>query len=236
MIVTPSVPAVLGGLLDRHPRDPFAIPDAMPVLSRGRHRRPRQGACLMEYVSFLAGERFSDSPECTDPTLAVIARAVNDYSRDGARQRLALLASELTTLGPLDVTLRQAMARRCLLTAIGYADGTRRRVLIVAVLGLERAAAGHTRGFADEVVGLDTELALLGFGGDVVAARQQVESLPVALDQHGRKGIANAVELAVATIAQAAPDADEVLHDLLVGCIAQARTPAPRLARSVSRR
>src|SRR3954451_19465820 len=35
------------------------VPDMMPVLSRGRHRNPRKGACFMELASFVAGERWS---------------------------------------------------------------------------------------------------------------------------------------------------------------------------------
>ena len=33
----------------------FAAPDGVPVLSRGKHRSPRRGACFMEFASFLAG-------------------------------------------------------------------------------------------------------------------------------------------------------------------------------------
>lgn len=44
------------------------VPQGVPVLSHGRHRNPKQGACFMEMASFLAGERWSDSPRCTHPT------------------------------------------------------------------------------------------------------------------------------------------------------------------------
>jgi hypothetical protein len=53
-------------------------PDLLPVLSRGKHRNPRRGACFMELASFLAGERWSDHPSCTHPLLAEVARNVND--------------------------------------------------------------------------------------------------------------------------------------------------------------
>ena len=42
-------------------------PDLLPVLSRGKHRTPRKGACFMELASFLAGERWSDHPELHAP-------------------------------------------------------------------------------------------------------------------------------------------------------------------------
>jgi hypothetical protein len=211
----------------------------MPVLTRGKHRKPRHGACLMEYVSVLAGEAFTDAPRCTDPTLAAIARAVNDYSGDEQRQRLAILASDLTTAGPLELTQRHDLARRCLLTAIPYSVGDRRRVLVVGLLGLERAAAGGTSGFSRDVVSLDSEFALLGCDTAVREAIGRLEALPVALDQHRDRGIAAAIELAVATIAEEASDADDVLYELLVACLddhrgGRAGTPA-RVTRSGDR-
>jgi hypothetical protein len=67
------------------------LPDGIPVLSRGRHRTPRRGACFMELASVLAGERWSDHPSCTHPSLAQLARHVNDSTTDSGRQELALL-------------------------------------------------------------------------------------------------------------------------------------------------
>jgi hypothetical protein len=52
-------------------------PDVLPILSPGKHRNPRKGACFMEFASLLAGERWSDHPACAHPLLAVVARHVN---------------------------------------------------------------------------------------------------------------------------------------------------------------
>jgi hypothetical protein len=41
--------------------------DFLPLLSRGKHRRPGKGACFMEFASHLAGERWSEHPACTPP-------------------------------------------------------------------------------------------------------------------------------------------------------------------------
>lgn len=82
-------------------RSPSA-PTGLPLLGAGMHLTPEDGACLMEYTSVLAGERFSDSPRCTDPTLATLARLVNDATTDEGRQRLAPLAPRLTVTGRLD--------------------------------------------------------------------------------------------------------------------------------------
>jgi hypothetical protein len=211
----------------------------MPVLSAGKHSRPKRGACLMEYVSVLAGRRFSAKPECTDRTLAAIARAVNDYSGDAARQDLARYAGGLTTAGRLEVVDQQDLARRVLLTALPYADGDRRCTLLVALLGLERAAAGCTEGYDGMLAGLDTELALLGMERDVERAAAQLEQWSVEVAEHHKKGLAVTVEVAVRTIAAFAPEPDAILNDLLGACIddhtrALTRTLAVRAERARS--
>jgi hypothetical protein len=67
------------------------VPDFIPVLKAGKHHDPSQGACIMEYISVLAGERFTDRPLCVHPRLAHMARAVNDYMGDDDQARQLLL-------------------------------------------------------------------------------------------------------------------------------------------------
>ena len=61
------------------------LPELVPILSRGKHRSPRKGACFMEMASYLAGERWSDHPRCTHPLLASVGRLVNDLTSDASR-------------------------------------------------------------------------------------------------------------------------------------------------------
>src|ERR1700712_339184 len=70
----------------------------LPVLSAGRHRNAKRGACFMEYASYLAGERWSDRPACTHPTLASLARLVNDLSDDSERSKLGILIPSVVGL------------------------------------------------------------------------------------------------------------------------------------------
>ena len=44
-------------------------------LSRGKHASPRSGACVMELASMLAGEPFSDRPDCACPVIGAFLRA-----------------------------------------------------------------------------------------------------------------------------------------------------------------
>src|SRR6478752_3086782 len=67
------------------------VPDGLPVLSRGKHRTPRSGACFMEMASLLAGEKWTDQPSCTHPLLAGLARLVNDSISDAGRRELVEL-------------------------------------------------------------------------------------------------------------------------------------------------
>lgn len=73
----------------------MTTPDLMPILSSGSHADPSRGACIMEYASLLAGEVWSDSPACTHPVLAAMARVVNDRLEGGARQSLLPLLPRL---------------------------------------------------------------------------------------------------------------------------------------------
>lgn len=69
-------------------------PEFMPVLKGGGHIRPEEGACVMEYVSFIAGEQFSALPQCTPFALALLAQYVNDTQRtdeDRAERLLPLM-------------------------------------------------------------------------------------------------------------------------------------------------
>jgi hypothetical protein len=86
----------------------------LPLLRPGTHFVPEDGACLMEMVSMLAGEPFSDHPRCTDPTLATIARVVNDALDDDSRQALAPLASTLVGRSGNPVRLAPLLVDICL--------------------------------------------------------------------------------------------------------------------------
>lgn len=79
----------------------MSIRDFMPVLSRGGHNTPEEGACVMEYVSILAGEEFDDFPKCTHPTLARAAQHVNDILEDKHRHLLIPLITKLIGTGEL---------------------------------------------------------------------------------------------------------------------------------------
>lgn len=77
-------------------------------LSRGSHQSPRQGLCVMELASLLAGERFSDHPASVCPVIGSLMRSYNDAVSDERRQDLYPYAARiLGTRSTVDVTERR---------------------------------------------------------------------------------------------------------------------------------
>ncbi|WP_309113710.1 hypothetical protein [Saccharothrix sp.] len=67
----------------------------LPHLAPGRHPTPAHGRCLLELVSQLADEVWSDRPAAVHPVLAAVARCVNDRTTPHGRQALLPLAVPL---------------------------------------------------------------------------------------------------------------------------------------------
>lgn len=99
--------------MNSRPRPTLPLPTSLPVLQRGSHAHPDDGACFMEFASVLAGERFTDRPVCTHPVLAGVARAVNDSVGDAARQRLLPLVPDVIGVGREDLRLGPALVGLC---------------------------------------------------------------------------------------------------------------------------
>ncbi|MFC5138271.1 hypothetical protein ACFPK1_08520 [Actinomycetospora rhizophila] len=112
----------------------------LPRLDVGKHTDPEQGACLMEYVSVLAGLRFTDRPACTPGAVAVVARRVNDAVSDRARTRLAPSAPDLIDIRPRQGGLDDVVVLCCTTTGLAVAPGDRR---LTALRQRARRRLGH---------------------------------------------------------------------------------------------
>jgi hypothetical protein len=80
-------------------------------LSSGRHRSPDEGACIMEMVSMLAEEPFSDAPTTACPVIATFLRSYNDLGNDDDRQ--SLLACASSVVGSRRPSAEAARIARC---------------------------------------------------------------------------------------------------------------------------
>ena len=57
-------------------------------LKKGNHKKFEDGGCIMELVSYIANEPWSDRPECAGPVLTRAAIGFNDRVDDEHRQKL----------------------------------------------------------------------------------------------------------------------------------------------------
>lgn len=77
----------------------MTIPDWMPTLAAGDQAEGSGQACVMQYVSVIAGDRWTDQPECTNYYIAGLAQYVNDELRDEDRHLLVPLIGRLIEAG-----------------------------------------------------------------------------------------------------------------------------------------
>ena len=205
-------------------RSASTVPDGMPVLSRGKHRSARRGACFMEMASVLAGERWSDHPSCTHPLLAQLARQVNDNTSDADRQHLVrLIPSVVGRRGDADTWLTVAVAVAA--TAILDVPETRQRALAGGLLQAERLCADRpdrdavrrrARAALDKVPGAVAWVDHLGLRN------------PISEKTFARLCAPTMVRCAVeGIVTTGSPDNDRMLRTLLVAGIAACPAPEP---------
>src|SRR6188474_3697489 len=90
------------------------------TLSLGAHLRAEDGACLMEAVSQWAHEPWSDSPGCTHPLVAHLARLVNDASTPAGWQMLIAFVPALADSRRSDPATYPCVALACTDLALAY--------------------------------------------------------------------------------------------------------------------
>lgn len=194
-------------------------PDFVPVLSRGKHRNPRKGACFMEFASYLAGERWSDHPSCTHPLLAHLARLVNDHMSDAGRRRLTGLVPSVVGLTSDDVRVELQIAWRAAATALPVVAEERQRSMAVTVLTVNRLT-NELDGRAPDHLDDASVRVLAHVPLAAHWARDYLAALPVSLRSFRERGARAAVLYAVDGIAKACTgDPDELLHRLLATTI-----------------
>ncbi|AEE47764.1 hypothetical protein [Cellulomonas fimi] len=221
--------------------DTSPFPDALPVLSAGRHRHPRYGGCAMEWASLLAGERWSDHPACTHPLLAHLTRSVNDRVSDDARTALAHLVPTLVGLRSDDREWALEVAYVSVRHALRHAEPSDVRDLVVALLTLDRLLAASDARLPTQRRPETTALLAPVGPGDIAWAERFTRAMGVPRRARGLTRMV--VEVSVATVA-AAPHADDALVAMLTDAVgacqrlsgrAQPDAALPSAARSGAR-
>jgi hypothetical protein len=207
---------------------PSRLPDGIPVLSRGRHRSPRRGACFMEFASVLAGERWSDHPPCTHPLLGQLARQVNDRISDDGRQELAPLVPSVVGRRGNDqawLTISVAIAASVILDV----PEETQRVLAGGLLQAEQLCADAAPGLA--VTGREAQVALELLPGAVAWVERQRVRRRIDMKIFANRCAPTIVRCAVdGVVATGRPDADQLLRALLEVGIAACPAPDPETA------
>ncbi|HEY6748685.1 MAG TPA: hypothetical protein VI357_23595 [Mycobacteriales bacterium] len=199
--------------------DDVRLPQLLPVLSRGKHRNPRTGACFMELASFLAGERWSDHPACSHPLLAALARDVNDCTSDANRQRLAELIPSVIGLTSDDLHIDVLIGLRCATTALPVVSAERQQAMAVATLTCDRVLA-DLDGRPSSTLEERSRQALGQAPQAARWARQFISDMGPSPKVFRRHTAPCIVSSAVEGIAQACiAEPDNLLRDLLAGTI-----------------
>jgi len=203
-------------------------PELAPVLSRGKHRNPRKGACFMEYASLLAGEKWSDHPDCTHPLLASVARQVNDHTSDDARAKLVTLIPSVIGLNGDDPKIDVLIAIRCAAMAIPVAAEPRQRALAVSLLAARQVLdeLGETLTEQDHKLLDEAASAMASVPHATSWAEEFTADHNVTAKAFRKRSAPAAVRVAIVGIAESAtPDADDRLHELLSTAIADCSRP-----------
>lgn len=99
-------------------------PFGLPSLDAGSHSPDSGKACIMEYVSVLSGEQFSDAPACTHPVLAHLSRRVFDMlsANDQRYLMVPYIGRLFGTTPPADAGERKALAVALAKFAVEFAQ------------------------------------------------------------------------------------------------------------------
>ena len=177
----------------------------------------------MEFASFVAGERWSDHPDCTHPLLATLGRNVNDQMSDEGRQRLLEMVPSVVGLTSDDPAIDVRLALLCATEALPFVPADTQRVLAVGILSAERQLALiECRAEANLTAPSIAALASVPHAASWARSFSSgIESSSAAFHDSGAPSIVCCAILGLA--AACVPDRDERLLRLLVGGIALVR-------------
>lgn len=159
-------------------------------LSAGSHRSPREGTCVMELASMLAGEPFTDHPASVSPIIGAFLRTYNDGVDDERRQDLYLCASLVVGSGGDEDAERRRLHRlREEISEVRSQHGAVGRLLLGprtprgtptdVATATARMLLAHGEGGHERALSLVSDL--VAFGTRETAASGAPESAPIVV-------------------------------------------------------
>lgn len=174
----------------------------------------------MELASYLAGEPWTDSPACTDESLAHLARLVNDLSTNESRPRLSPMIPSVIGLRGLGAGFADEIALIAAQHALPVAAQERQRGIAVGMLRI-LGEVGDYSSEAHDLWKASARTLLSQYYGIERWAREFVDRM--GLVGGGRSATGAMTEIAARGIAEACvPDPDDRLRELLRAGVAWA--------------
>ncbi len=131
------------------------------MLKRGNHKSIEEGACIMEMVSYMASEPWSDHPKCACPILTAYAIRLNDEFSDNHRQKMKAFIPSL--IGTRATDQIQVERKR----VIRWRNVTAMYPLILDALGL-KDIANNLRQFENTIESMAKAKAFLEENKEVI--------------------------------------------------------------------
>lgn len=170
-------------------------------LAKGAHSQPGPSMCIMECEAYIAGEAHSDAPKCVCPTIAALARGIND--RMTQEERDELLAPMLGQFAGTAGTEEHLRTRRYI-----SADYAVRVFLPIAMRARKREDLARLAESCDKIVDKRTALEAHQAASKIRAATHAYAAAAAAYAAADAAADAAAYAAAYAAAAAAADAAD----------------------------
>ena len=187
-------------------------------LRRGNSDDPRNGACLLDAVSWFEYGHLGDHPDCVCPVFAAYGRVINDAMSDAGRQRLKVLIYRL--IGTVDPASERARGEYFAWAAI--------RVFLPLALDAvgKRDEAERFRNFSGSLKeAAEAARAVAAAAAEAVAAAA-AEAVAAAAAEAVAAAAARAAE-AVAAEAAARAEVEDAMIEVFEGALKIGRQAEP---------
>lgn len=195
-------------------------------LESGSHEPSEGKGCVMEIVSMLAGEKWTDTPDCACPVLTSFAIATNDWMDDDERQLLWPFTTRLVGSRGGPTTTRDR--------ALRMADWACREIVPLAMEAEGHKAEADKARSLNPIVGMESALmardALQSYATHAAtnAATYAAYAANYATDAAHAAHAANAAHAATAANAAARYPADRsTLIQMRISLLDELCPPAP---------